>query len=551
MGYKVDVACNFISGNTCSEQKIQDLKKQLSRMGIRYYQIDFTRNVFELRQDCKAYQQVMYLSKRNKYAFLHCHSPIGGVIGRIVGYKTGIKVIYTAHGFHFFKGAPVKNWIIYYPIEKLLSKWTDILITINKEDYNLAKKKFFAKKTIYIPGVGVDTGKFAVCQVDREKKRDELGIAKDGFVLLSVGELQERKNQRIVIEALHLLKNPKIYYLIVGQGELGTQYQSFIQKYSLEKNIKLLGFRTDVDELCKIADCFVHPSIREGLGIAPLEAMASGLPLISSYINGIKDYTEDGVSGCCVDPHSAEEMCAAIEKLFMNKAFCENCGKNNFLTAKRFDLEKSKKIMSKIYAGGGYRHVENLLVRQKKRKELGMELEDFVIMSIGELNENKNHRVIIEAIDKLKDPKIKFIICGQGGLQKELQELINKKKLKHQVKLLGFRDDIKELLHASDVFALPSKREGLGLAAIEAMAAGLPLITSNIHGIKDYLSDGEGGFSCSPKSVEAFAEAISYCFGNMLFRKKAGEYNQVKSTNFDKIHTENIMKKIYMVIRDL
>lgn len=201
--------------------------------------------------------------------------------------------------------------------------------------------------------------------------------------------------------------------------------------------------------------------------------------------------------------------------------------------------------------GGGYRHVENLLVRQKKRKELGMELEDFVIMSIGELNENKNHRVIIEAIDKLKDPKIKFIICGQGGLQKELQELINKKKLKHQVKLLGFRDDIKELLHASDVFALPSKREGLGLAAIEAMAAGLPLITSNIHGIKDYLSDGEGGFSCSPKSVEAFAEAISYCFGNMLFRKKAGEYNQVKSTNFDKIHTENIMKKIYMVIRDL
>lgn len=353
MGYKVEVACNFKNENICSRQKIENLKNQLSKMGVRYYQIDFTRKVFDLWKHYKAYRQVKQLVEKNKYIFLHCHSPIGGVIGRLVGHRVGIKVIYTAHGFHFFKGAPLKNWLLYYPVEKILSRWTEILITINKEDYYLAKKKFYAKKVIYIPGVGVDTKKFTVCQVDREKKREELGILKDGFVLLSVGELHERKNQRIVIEALHRINNANIYYLIAGQGELDKEYQSLINKYSLEKNIKILGFRTDVDELCKIADCFVHPSVREGLGIAPLEGMASGLPLISSCVNGMKDYTKDGVSGCCIDPYSVEEMCSAIQKLYKDKAFCDSCGKNNMQTAKSFDIEKSKKVMSEIYTCGG------------------------------------------------------------------------------------------------------------------------------------------------------------------------------------------------------
>lgn len=354
IGYDVDVACNFGYGSTCSDEKIVELKAKLKEKGIRCFQIDFTRSVMNLFQDGKAYKQVRKLVENNKYDLIHCHSPIGGVIGRIVAHETNTKVIYTAHGFHFYEGGPKKNWFIYYPIEKALSKWTDVLITINKEDYNRAKKKFFAKETRYIPGVGVDVEKFEMelknKQQNKKMKRAELGVSDNDFVLLSVGELQDRKNQRVVIEALHMLNNPNIYYWAVGKGELFPEYLEMIKKYGLEKNVFLLGFRTDIMELCNAADCFVHPSVREGLGIAPLEAMAGGLPLISSYVNGIKDYTENEVSGCCIiDPLSVTEMKKAIEKMYQDVEFRNRCGINNLETVKKFDIKNTNNIMQDIY----------------------------------------------------------------------------------------------------------------------------------------------------------------------------------------------------------
>lgn len=354
IGYDVDVACNFGYGSTCSDEKIVELKAKLKEKGIRCFQIDFTRSVMNLFQDGKSYKQVRKLVENNKYDLIHCHSPIGGVIGRIVAHKTNTKVIYTAHGFHFYEGGPKKNWFIYYPIEKALSKWTDVLITINKEDYNRAKKKFFAKETRYIPGVGVDVEKFEMGlknkQQNKKMKRAELGVSDNDFVLLSVGELQDRKNQRVVIEALHMLNNPNIYYWAVGKGELFPEYLEMIKKYGLEKNVFLLGFRTDIMELCNAADCFVHPSVREGLGIAPLEAMAGGLPLISSYVNGIKDYTENEVSGCCIiDPLSVTEMKKAIEKMYQDVEFRNRCGINNLETVKKFDIKNTNNIMQNIY----------------------------------------------------------------------------------------------------------------------------------------------------------------------------------------------------------
>lgn len=354
IGYDVDVACNFGYGSTCSDEKIAELKAKLKEKGVRCFQIDFTRSVMNLFQDGKAYKQVRKLVENNKYDLIHCHSPIGGVIGRIVAHETNTKVIYTAHGFHFYEGGPKKNWFIYYPIEKALSKWTDVLITINKEDYNRAKKKLFAKETRYIPGVGVDVEKFEMGlknkQQNKKMKRAELGVSDNDFVLLSVGELQDRKNQRVVIEALHMLNNPNIYYWAVGKGELFPEYLEMIKKYGLEKNVFLLGFRTDIMELCNAADCFVHPSVREGLGIAPLEAMAGGLPLISSYVNGIKDYTENEVSGCCIiDPLSVTEMKKAIEKMYQDVEFRNRCGINNLETVKKFDIKNTNNIMQNIY----------------------------------------------------------------------------------------------------------------------------------------------------------------------------------------------------------
>ena len=358
LGYKVDVACNFKKGSTCSQERITEIKKNLTGLKVDFYQIDFTRNVANLSQDYKAYRQVKYLVMKKQYNFVHCHSPIGGVIGRIVCHETGTKVIYTAHGFHFYDGAPLKNWLIYYPIEKFLSRYTDVLITINREDYERAKKKFRAKHTVYIPGVGVETEKFAVCKIDKMQKRKQLGVNADDFLLLSVGELSERKNQKVIIDALGKMKEEgtigKIVYLVVGQGDMQGKFENLIKEYRIEKHVKLIGFRTDIDELCEVADCFVHPSIREGLGIAPLEAMAAGLPLISALVNGIKDYTEDGISGCCVNPTDVGQMIAAIKKMRDDDNFRTRCGFNNMITAKKFDVQNTEKIMEKLYSGSMY-----------------------------------------------------------------------------------------------------------------------------------------------------------------------------------------------------
>lgn len=354
LGVKVDVAFNTKEGHTCTEEEVERLHQWLEKENIPFYQIDFSRSVKDISGDRIAYKQVYELLKNKHYDFVHVHMPIVAAIVRLAAHRTKTKVVYTAHGFHFFKGAPVKNWILYYPVEKFLSRWTDTLILINHEDFQRAQKSFHAKHIDYIPGVGVNTKRFENIRISKEDKRKELGIPLDSFVLLSVGELNSRKNHQVVIKALGELKKEgklaSIIYLIVGRGAERDQYENLINRLGLKKNVWLMGPRDDVDEMCKAADVFVHPSVREGLGIAPLEGMAAGLPLISSYVNGIRDYTEDGVSGCCIrNPLDVNAMKDAITKMQDEGDFRVTCGRNNTETVNKFSIEKSQIEMKRIY----------------------------------------------------------------------------------------------------------------------------------------------------------------------------------------------------------
>lgn len=355
MGYEVHVACNFRDTSVWPRERVKEFVKQLAELEVKYHQIDFSRNPKDIAGIRKSYMQMSLLLKQHGFRFVHCHTPIAGVIARICCHKNNVKVIYTAHGFHFYDGAPIKNWLFYYPIEKFLSRYTDVLITINKEDYKRAKRKFKAKKMVYIPGVGVDTEKFTVCKVDTKAKRLELGVKEDDFLLLSVGELSERKNQKVVIDALGRMKSEgsigDIVYLAVGQGDMQKALELLIKQYSLDGHVKLLGYRSDIDELCETADCFVHPSVREGLGMAPLEGMAAGLPLISANVNGIRDYTKDGVSGCSVDPADVDAVIRAIKRMHDDEEFRNRCAANNYKTVKTFDIRNTAEIMSKVYRG--------------------------------------------------------------------------------------------------------------------------------------------------------------------------------------------------------
>lgn len=355
MGYEVDVATNFLKGSTCSDEKIAALKKSLKEMNVRCFQIDFSRNVLNIGENIKAYKQAKEIIDENNYALIHSHSPIGGFLSRIAARnvrKKGTKMIYTAHGFHFYKGAPLINWLIFYPIERISSRWTDVLVTITHEDYQLAQKKMYAKKVVYVPGVGINTSVFAPKEEDyiiNAKKREELGLAMTDTVMLSVGELNKNKNHEIVLRVMAQLGRDDLHYVIAGRGDLKEHLEQLAKEMGVSKQLHLLGFRTDVKELFKMADFFAHPSFREGLSVAVMEAMANGLPIICSEIRGNTDLIEDNKGGYLFKSAEQESVYQALKNI-MESSDRKSMGLYNLKKAEGLDIKAVLEVMRRIYA---------------------------------------------------------------------------------------------------------------------------------------------------------------------------------------------------------
>ena len=353
MGYKADVACDFSDMSVWPKAKVMSLKKQMEESGVLCLQVDFSRSPLSIKRHLNAYKKIVRLLKENDYEFIHTHTPIASAIARLAAKKTHTKVIYTAHGFHFYHGAPLKNWVLFYPIEKHLSRYTDILITINKEDYNRAKEKFKSSQIFYVPGIGVDIEKINMCCVDIEHKRTELGLKENDIMLLSVGELSERKNHEAVIRALNVLNNDKIKYFIVGKGQLKEYLENLISDMNLQNQVTLLGFRTDVLELCKSADIFIFPSLQEGLPVALMEAMACKTIVLCSAIRGNTDlinkyeyiFNQDDYNDIVLKMKNiiGERTREEILKIYSKQI------EDNYRKLEAFDKREVKKRMENIY----------------------------------------------------------------------------------------------------------------------------------------------------------------------------------------------------------
>lgn len=335
LGYEVIVASNF-----------EGYKGELEELNVEKLDIPFTRSPISLK-NIKAFFKLNKYLKENKVSLIHCHTPVGGVVGRIIGKLNKIpRIIYTAHGFHFFDGAPKINWIVYYPIEKILSKFTDTLITINKEDYERAKT-FYVKKVEYIPGVGIDVEKIQNIKVDKEQKRKELGLSMEDIVLLSVGELNDNKNHITPIRALVKLNNKNIKYLIAGKGPLEGYLKEEIKKLGLENQVKLLGYRNDIYELNKISDIFVFPSKREGLSVALMEAIVCELPIICSDIRGNRDIVENEKNGILIKKEKNYNLKLILNKILKKKKNSIKIFNESII--KKINIKVINKIMRKIY----------------------------------------------------------------------------------------------------------------------------------------------------------------------------------------------------------
>lgn len=342
-GNHVDIACNY------KELALDNVYNELS---CNLYQIDFSRSPLS-KDNIKAYKQLKRLIECGNYDIVHCHTPNASVITRLVCRKSrnrdGLKVFYTAHGFHFYKGAPKLNWMIYYPVEKFCSHLTDKLITINKEDYALAKSKFKTKEICYIPGVGINLSRFDNVQVDRNTKRREIGVPKDAFLLFSVGELNENKNHQIVIKALEKLNNPNIHYAIAGIGEGHDDLLKLAHNIGVYEQVHLLGYRKDIPELNCISDVFCFPSIREGLGLAAIEAMACGVPVVAADNRGTRTFILDGENGFLCRNDSVDEFVMALTKLITDYELRIKFSTEGMKTVRDYSESNVLREITKIY----------------------------------------------------------------------------------------------------------------------------------------------------------------------------------------------------------
>lgn len=349
IGYDVTVATNFKNPGTIPLKKSKKLYDSLITNGVTPIEIPFSRTPVS-HENIKAYKRLKVIIREGNFNLIHCQSPIGGALTRLAARginKFKPQIFYTAHGFHFYDGAPKKNWI-FYIIEKQLSKYTDVLITINNQDYQRALA-FNTCLVEYIPGIGIDTDNFSKTPVKRNKRK-ELGIPNSIFLLLSVGELNKNKNHKVIIEAMNRLNNPEIHYAISGIGPEKDDLAKLVDEYNLNEQIHFLGYRNDIAEIYKIADVFAFPSKREGLGLAAIEALAAGLPLLTSNKHGINDYSIHGKTGFKYEPEDINGFMKGIIQLYtLKKSDRLKLGQNNREIAKQFDRKIVNQKMLKIY----------------------------------------------------------------------------------------------------------------------------------------------------------------------------------------------------------
>ncbi|WP_232684035.1 glycosyltransferase [Leuconostoc mesenteroides] len=354
LGYKVHVATNMEDFGSMSAEENERFKQWMIDNDVIAHQIDFERRMGSLKGNIRSVKQLIKLFKEIDFTFVHVHSPLGSVLGRLVAKQFKVPAIYTAHGFHFFKGGPRSGWIFFYPLEWFFSFITDTLITINDEDYEVAKKYMHAKNIVKINGIGV--GVEQAWRVTDEEKliarrnvRKELNIPEDAVMMSSVGELSDRKNHKVVLEALKMMKPEQlknIYYIIAGTGSNGEILDDLAESFGFKDHFKLVGYRSDIQNINFSSDISIFPSLQEGLGVAGLEAAIDGVYLIGSDIRGIKDYILSDSIGVIFNPRNAKQLKKVLEKKIDANILNSKLNRSRLC---QFDIKSVDRAMQKIY----------------------------------------------------------------------------------------------------------------------------------------------------------------------------------------------------------
>ncbi len=323
----------------------------LEKIGVVCHDLEIKRNPMKV-SNIKAILSLIKSFKEEKFELVHCHTPMGGVVGRIAAFFSNVStVIYTAHGFHFYKGAPIKNWIIYYPIERFLAKITDFLIVVNQQDF-LVAHSFNVRKESVLISEHTDTKKFNIIVDDKSLERSRLGISNDDFVIICVAEFIKRKNHVQLIRAINKCSTLPVKCLLVGEGEEKDKLVQEVVSLKLEEKIKFLGFRRDIPELLNISDVSVLLSYQEGLPVCILESISASKPIIVTDIRGSQDLVNNYINGIKVPIDDIVATEKAIQYLYDNRANLTLMGMESRKLSLQYDTQRIINETSQIYQKG-------------------------------------------------------------------------------------------------------------------------------------------------------------------------------------------------------
>lgn len=317
------------------------------------YDVPFARSPKSM-DNIRAYKELKQIVEIEEYDIIHCNTPMGGIVTRLASRrarKSGTKVYYTAHGFHFYKGASKKNWLVFYPIEKWFSKITDKLITINREDYKLAREKFYSE-TYYIHGVGVDEQRYYSVKPEQKLAlRQEMGFTAEQKIILCVGELLPNKNQTMAISMIQKVskKYPNVLLLLAGNGPEKENLEQAIVAAGMQDNVKMLGYCTCLEKYQQVSDLSVSCSKREGLPLNIVETMLSSNPVVATKNRGHCELIQDGETGYLVDVDDVDAMARCVEKLLSNEGKKIEMGMKARQFAEQYGFNAVKRELEDIY----------------------------------------------------------------------------------------------------------------------------------------------------------------------------------------------------------
>ncbi|MCC8028894.1 MAG: glycosyltransferase [Lachnospiraceae bacterium] len=355
LGYEVHYAAN------CDVPKYEFDPEELARSGVRLHSIPIEKSPLRLRRNSRAIRMTEALIREEQIRLIHCHTPVGGVVGRLAGRRCrdmGIRVIYTAHGFHFYRGCPLKDLLIYRTAEKLLARDTDALVVINQEDYESASG-FRLKENgrVYrIPGVGLDPEKFhPFSDEHRREVRKRLGVREAQILFLSVGEINKNKNHITILKALERMRDEggdmsRYRYLVFGDGPERETLEYWTGQHGLRRTVSFPGYCNAPEEMYGAADLFFFPSRREGLGMAALEALACGVPVAAADNRGSGEYILPGENGWLCRWDAPEDYISAFrqwERLSPAEKYAmrEKCRDS----VAGFDKKYAARVMEQVY----------------------------------------------------------------------------------------------------------------------------------------------------------------------------------------------------------